>query len=544
MSDGITDRLDYLDRQFRIWTCGAVLAAAGGVIAVYFFAAGGIEDGLATVALLAGAGLSGVAIYATIRAVGALKRCKDCARVAAVLEALCRERYPAAIGKHLRELRAAAVEPNLARLIDARRPAIERQLEAAEERVARERRQERLEAAFRAMREHVIARIAHARKYHPRIAARDAAIGMLARVNARRMQLKADVDEILRGASWWQKLTYDYPDYHAMDREIEKLEAKVDRFLRENARAIEAAEVNFAEAEVHALARLACSATVATDAIPDVRHVPCDEDALARQALLLSALSVPVSAWNDLARTGEVYDALRSVNGAYAGMSDFEIWFQCLTMRPERLAGLMSLTKGALFEEHVAGRTGGVLHAQFNTPDTDIVIDGVAYQIKATDSASYIATVEADIPVIATSEVAETTRAIDGGMSNAELDSATALALGGPVVDNPDTAMDAALTGLGGIGILATMRGINHAIDLHRKGMDKDEAIEEGVIVAVEGSLKATVDLAEFGYKAATSRPVRFVGRKLLGAAKRIDGGSGVEEGRAVDAEVPRPSWR
>jgi len=55
---------------------------------------------------------------------------------------------------------------------------------------------------------------------------------------------------------------------------------------------------------------------------PKSRRISCDEDALARQALLLGTLSVPVSAWNDVAQANAVYDALRSVNGNYAEMSE------------------------------------------------------------------------------------------------------------------------------------------------------------------------------------------------------------------------------
>ena len=67
------------------------------------------------------------------------------------------------------------------------------------------------------------------------------------------------------------------------------------------------------------------------------------------------------------------------------------------------------------------------------------------FQVKATDSAGYIESVDTDIPVIAASEVAVETGVIDGGMTNADLDSATDLALGGSVVDFPDTAMDAVI---------------------------------------------------------------------------------------------------
>jgi len=113
------------------------------------------------------------------------------------------------------------------------------------------------------------------------------------------------------------------------------------------------------------------------------------------------------------------------------------------------LRALYHSRRARFFEAHVAESTGGTLHEHFNTPDTDIVIDGLEFQVKATDSVSYIESVDPSITVIATSEVAAETGAIDGGMSNAELDNATELALGGSVVDFPDTVMDAVIGGIG-----------------------------------------------------------------------------------------------
>lgn len=142
--------------------------------------------------------------------------------------------------------------------------------------------------------------------------------------------------------------------------------------------------------------------------------------------------------------------------------------------------------------------------------------------MKATDNAGYIESVDPDIPVIATSEVAFETGALDGGMTNAGLDSATDLALGGSVVDFPDTAMDAVVGGLSGLDIFATLRGINHAIDRHREGIDKAEAIEEGIGVAGDWDYKGNR-----GPSRATSRPSRFLGRQVVkvgqGIGRRID---------------------
>lgn len=450
------------------------------------------------------------------------------------LESLCDEEDPRTIDRGIRDLRETKLAPHLRQLVESWMPAIEKRLEEARRfrelecnRLEKIRRRKAVLKATAEMWEMAKARIAHSRKAHPVLAARDAAIQRLARVKACRVQLEADVDEMLKGKSWWTQLNYDYPDYNQMDKEIQDLEWDVKLFLSRNTKIIREAEEKLDASGGLIDKRLRRIEETVIGTIPDRRQEPFDGDTIARDALILSALSIPVSAWQDISQAGEVYDALRSVNGNFEGLSDSEIWLQTLAMEPESLAGLASLTKGALFEAHVAESTGGTLHEHFNTPDTDITIDGIEFQVKATDSAGYIESVDPDIPVIATSEVAVETGAIDGGMTNADLDSATDLALGGSVVDFPDTAMDAVIGGLSGLGIFATLRGINHAIDRHREGGDKAEAIEEGIGVAVTGTMKATVDLAEMGYKVATSRPSRFLGRQVVkvgqGIGRRID---------------------
>lgn len=455
------------------------------------------------------------------------------------LEHLCEGENPTTIERRIVELRAEKLTPHLRQLVEAWMPTLTKRLEEARQfrefeltRLEKIRRRAAVSKATAQMREMATARIAQSRNGHPVLAARDAAIQRLARVKARRIQLESDVHEMLEGTSWWAQFTYDYPDYNKIDKEIQDLELGVRLFLSRKAKIIREAEEKLDAAAGCIDTRLRLIEENVIGAIPDRRQDPFNGDNIARDALFLSVLSVPVSAWQDISQAGVVYDALRSVNGNFEGMSDSEIWLQTLAMEPESLAGLASLTKGALFEAYVAESSGGTLHEHFNTPDTDIVIDGMEFQVKATDSAGYIESVDPDIPIIATSEVAAETGAIDGGMTNADLDSTTDLALGGSVIDFPDTAMDAVIGGLGGLGLLATLRGINHAIDRHREGIDKAEAIEEGIGIAVTGTMKATVDMAEMGYKVVTSRPSRFLGRQVVKAGKGI--------GRAIEAAEER----
>ncbi|MBD3646452.1 MAG: hypothetical protein HUJ31_03145 [Pseudomonadales bacterium] len=242
-----------------------------------------------------------------------------------------------------------------------------------------------------------------------------------------------------------------------------------------------------------------------------------------KTSLWLSLLSVPVSAWNDLQEATDVYDALRGVNGNFADLSDAEIWWESLFMPAEQLAGLVALTKGAYFEQLMAADTGGQLFEHFNHPDTDIVIDGVAFQLKATSSVDYVASVDEDTPLITTSEVAIPSGAIDGGYSNEELTNTIDNALGGTIVDLGDTTADAILTGLGGLGFFASIQGINHAVRNYENGGDGVEAAFEGAGVAIDRTLAGFFGIAEMSWKILSSRPSRFVGRVVLRVIEKID---------------------
>lgn len=511
-----------LGEQVRLATGFAVISGLC-LLAAIALALPKTAMGISIPSAMVGVVLAVSTVWLSFRAVRARRELADYQSCVALISRIEEATTFSEMKEYWRDLLTLADLRFCKELISSRRADIETLLDRAEDRWVRSQRSRQLDDRFADLRRKVASRLTYARNVDPVLAARNAACRKLERVKARRARLEADVDELLKGASWWQKLNYDYPDYYKMDREIRGLEEEVSRFLFTNSRKIRDAEARFDKAQERSLARIESSKAQAKAAIPTSRDNDFKSDRLARDALTLGLLSVPVSAWNDISKADQVYSALRSVNGNYEGLSDFEIWLQCLTMPSESLVGLASLAKGALFEAHVADSTGGMLNEHFNAPDTDIVIDGVAYQIKATVSEAYIATVDPEIPVIATSEVAETTGAIAGGLENADLDSMTSLALGGTVVDGADTLMDAALSGLGGLGILATLRGINHTINRHREGISAEEAVEEGVGIAITGSMKATVDLAEMSYKAAMSRPSRFVGRQIA----RAFGGSG-----------------
>lgn len=234
---------------------------------------------------------------------------------------------------------------------------------------------------------------------------------------------------------------------------------------------------------------------------------------IVKKSLWLSALSIPVSMGCDFYTAHHVYDVLREVNGNFQGMSDFDVWFETAWMSTESLTGLSSLTKGAYFEQLVSNDTGGQLFEHFNHPDTDIVIDGVEMQIKATDSVNYINSVDDAIPVIATTEVAEKTGSIDGGYSNKELNNTVSLALGGSVVDGSDTAIDAIATGVGSLGVFAAISGATHAKSRFSSGTGVVEAISEGAAFAVVGMSRGLVDTGGMVYQTVTSKFSKLIGR-------------------------------
>ncbi|WP_156477510.1 hypothetical protein [Falsihalocynthiibacter arcticus] len=320
--------------------------------------------------------------------------------------------------------------------------------------------------------------------------------------------------------SWWQKLTVDPPDLSQTNQSIKTLQKAQKRLSTSGD--IEKTKSYFASLTMRANERIDTLEQIAIGSVPSSYRTPYDSKTVAKSAIWLSALSIPASVWSDITQARDIYSTLRNVNSNFADSSDAEIWLQSLMLPGESLAGLVSLTKGAYFESLIASKTGGELFENFNHPDTDIVIDGIAYQLKATDSEAYLNTVADNIPIIATSEVAQATEAINSGIANVDIEQATELALGGSIVDFSDTAVDALLTGAGSMGILSIIRGVGYAAQQYNDGMDCEEAIFEGVGVAVSGTAKAFVDTAELGYKALSSRPSRFVGRQIGRLASKI----------------------
>ncbi len=341
--------------------------------------------------------------------------------------------------------------------------------------------------------------------------------------------LKKQWETQYKNMSWWQKLSIDDPSYVVINGKISKAKKLQSDFNEKYSDEVSAVTIKYISAKKVCIERLK-DAHTKSKAMIERRFSNFNFDSnasfCAKKELQFGmwggifGLSVSVS--SDLKDAGDIYDALRSVNGNFSEMINSEIWWECLWLDADKLAGLTSLTKGAYFEQLVANDTGGELFEHFNHKDTDIIIDGVEVQLKATDSVSYINSVDSDIQVIATTEVANKTSAIDSGISNTEITESTTDALGGTVIDGGDAIVNTVIGGLGGLGLFASIRGFNHTMDRIDKKIDTEEAILEGAEIAVVGTAKGLVDTAELIFKLFTSKPLKFIGKLLWGTVKFI----------------------
>ena len=377
--------------------------------------------------------------------------------------------------------------------------------------------QSQLEQEIKQFEEGYLQQVTNIRNQHPLYKAYYALESSENYLKQRRVEIEKQWDEAMSKTSWWNQIKYAGSlDFKDLDKNIREIDTAKRLLLRKYEQDFGSLNIHYGKLAKQAFERVAKTKISSEEFIQQCQYEDSVGQDVLKKGYFFAFLSIPVSLWSDVTRAGDIYDVLRSVNGNYAGMSDAEIWWESLFLQPESLAGLISLTKGAYLERLVAEDTGGQLFEHFNHPDTDIVIDGVAFQIKSTDSVDYIHSVSDGVPIIATTEVANLTGAIDSGYSNEDLHEVVSLAIGGAVIDAGDTAVDAILSGVGGLGVFATLEGISHAVKKHENGGDPIEAMFEGAGVAIEGTARAAVNTMELGYKVLSSRPSRFVGRGLL----------------------------
>jgi hypothetical protein len=397
---------------------------------------------------------------------------------------------------------------------------------------AREDRAARIEALCRRARSTLAMRIGRDRANSPIVVAHGRLVSAIANLKLHKAEAEKELDR-QREAKWlkvWFDLTR--PDFAEVEEKIDQLEVALDRLRKSGA--LEADSARFDALAARIEIRIAEIEMAGIEAIPIKRSASFNEDRILRNAMWLGAFSVPVSLWGDATRAGDVYDSLRQVNSNYAESSNFEIWLDTLTMAPAELAGLGSLAKGAYFEQLIESDFGGQRFEHFNHPDTDIVIDGTAFQVKATDSVSYIEGVPEDIPVISTTEIAEITGSIDGGYLNVDLTETVDLSLGGSVIDIGDTTVDAILTGVGGVGIFAILKGVWSGSAHYKETGNALEALSAGVSTTAVSTARTAVNAAEIVGRGTVgffrSRPMRFAGRMMVAGGRRVD--NWLEEGQ------------
>lgn len=318
--------------------------------------------------------------------------------------------------------------------------------------------------------------------------------------------------------STFEKLNYEPPNLSEIKNYINDLESLKKKFSIKHGNDLEKVLKFYAKKEELAINRLDSAYELLTKIQNKNGEISGSNKKQLQFSMWGSIFAMSSSITMDMYENNEIYNVLRDVNSNFSDMSNMEIWWETLWMNPESLTGLSSLVKGAYFESLVAKDTGGILFEHFNHPDTDIVIDGQEIQLKATDSISYINSVDDDITVIATSEIAERSDAIDSGISNLELEESIGLALGGSLIDVGDGVVDGILTGLGCLGTLSTIKGMGHAAEKYNNGGDGQDAILEGIEIAVVGTVKGLCDTYDFGSKVVTSRQGKAVGRGLLKA--------------------------
>tara|TARA_Y100001956_G_C4128462_1_gene191863 strand:+ start:5847 stop:7088 length:1242 start_codon:yes stop_codon:yes gene_type:complete len=204
---------------------------------------------------------------------------------------------------------------------------------------------------------------------------------------------------------------------------------------------------------------------------------PIAERHMVQASALAGGLGIAFHAGSSFAESMNVYEALRRANSNFAELSNSDIWLETMLLsliNPDSYQGMVNLAKGAYFEQLVANDTGGLLHENFNTPETDMLLDGSLVQLKASDSEAVIDSVAQGITVIATSEVASNTSAIDSGYSNEEVTNTTENALGGDVFDTSGSLIDGAVLFSGGIGVFASLKGLCAAGEYLEKNPQKN----------------------------------------------------------------------
>jgi len=118
----------------------------------------------------------------------------------------------------------------------------------------------------------------------------------------------------------------------------------------------------------------------------------------------------------------EVYDAIRRGYTDLADATDAEIMDYFGAVTSTELSGHVANIKGIALEMELARALDAELYEMTNHVGTDIIVDGMDYSVKSGISTQpTLDDLAEGLDVIATSEIADVTDAIDAGITNAEL---------------------------------------------------------------------------------------------------------------------------
>lgn len=166
-----------------------------------------------------------------------------------------------------------------------------------------------------------------------------------------------------------------------------------------------------------------------------------------------------ISMGMDEAEAEAIFDAARTANGHFSGMSDQEIIDYCSTLDVNQLEGMVSLVHGRVFENIVADETGGTLFEAQNHPNSDMTLDGEEISIKSNDTtAESISDVETLSPK-------------DFGLDDQELYDKTAEVMDGDIIE----AADAIMSGTVGIGIIAILQAVGVTMEEWEELSEKEK---------------------------------------------------------------------
>jgi len=197
------------------------------------------------------------------------------------------------------------------------------------------------------------------------------------------------------------------------------------------------------------------------------------------KVILALSIAVPsgISIKLDLDEAAAIFDAARTANNKFIGMSDSEIVSYCDGLNEASLTGMVSLVHGRYFENIVAESTGGILHEAKNHPDTDILLNGKEVSIKSNDDT---ADGIIDFTVLSPQDL---------GLDDKALYERTYEVMDGDIVNVGESLIDGGL----GLGTVATLTAIGSSVEEWEKLSDYDKTKVRAVWIGAKTTGKASI---------------------------------------------------